>query len=234
MKKIFTVVLSLVATVALAKSPVAESKIQITGSDHKGVPTFVTGELGQLGPGATDKAAKAFLKSQKDLLQMAGTEDFDTESVMTDSLGQTHVKFQQTLKGLPVFGAEYIVHTNAAGKVLAINGHFAADENLPRNPSVDAFTAVSTAAAEYGITNFRIVSPASLTYIVNDKSNTFLAWAVDVAYTNASGPQVDRIFGDAANGGHAVGRAPYNKYLKSRKVYTANNGTSLPGSLLWS
>lgn len=233
MKKIFTVFLSLVATVALAKSPVADSKVQIAGTDHKGIPTFVTGELGQLGPGAADKAAKAFLKSQKDLLHMAGTEDFDTESVTTDGLGQTHVKFQQTLKGLPVFGAEYIVHTNAAGKVLAINGRFAADENLPRNPTVDAVTATDTAAREYGITNYRVVGPAALTYIVNEKSNAFLAWAVDVAYTNESGPQVDRIFGDATSG-HAVGRAPYNKYLKSRKVYTANNGTTLPGSLLWS
>src|ERR1041385_4342660 len=135
MRKIFTVILSLVATVALAKSPVADSKVQITGTDHKGVPTFVQGELGQLGPGAADKAAKAFLKSQAQLLHMTGNEDFDTKSIATDSLGQTHVKFQQTLKGLPVFGAEYIVHSDKSGKVLAINGHFAVDENLQRNRS---------------------------------------------------------------------------------------------------
>src|SRR4051794_14708722 len=233
MRKIFTVILSLVATVALAKSPVAESKAQIKDTDHKGVPTFVTGELGQLGPGAADKAAKAFLKSQN-LLKMQGTEDFDTKSISTDGLGQTHVKFQQTLKGLSVFGAEYIVHSDKTGKVIGMNGRFAVDENLPRNPSVDAVTATQNAAADYGITNYRVLGPATLTYIVNEKSNVFLAWAVDVAYTDNRGPQVDTIFGEAANSGRAVGRAPHNMYLKNRKVYTANNGTTLPGSLLWS
>src|SRR3954454_4060247 len=233
MRKIFTVILSLVATVALAKSPVAESKAQIKDIDHKGVPTFVTGELGQLGPGAADKAAKAFLKSQN-LLKMQGTEDFDTKSISTDGLGQTHVKFQQTLKGLSVFGADHIVHYQKTGKVIGMNGRFAVDENLPRNPSDDAVTATKNAAADYGITNYRVLGPATLTYIVNEKSNVFLAWAVDVAYTDNRGPQVDTIFGEAANSGRAVGRAPHNMYLKNRKVYTANNGTTLPGSLLWS
>src|SRR6185369_3038064 len=140
MKKIFATVLTLVATMAFAKQPV-ESKINIHDSDAKGVPTFVSGELGKLAPGAADKSAKAFLKSQKDLLGMVGTEDFDTLSVQTDSLGQTHVKFQQSLRGLPVVGAQYVVHSDAAGNVRAINGRFAADRDLPRNPTVDAVTA---------------------------------------------------------------------------------------------
>jgi Zn-dependent metalloprotease len=233
MKKIFAVALTLVATVALAKSPVAETKARIHDVDAKGVPTFVTGELGKLAAGPRDQAAKAFLKSQKELLGMTGTEDFDTASITTDELGQTHVKFQQTLRGLPVFGAEYIVHTDANGNVRAMNGRFAADRNLPRNPAVDAVTATDTAAKEAGIANGRFTSAAALTYVVNEKSNAFLAWAVDVAYTNDQGPQVDRIFADATTG-HLVLTAPYNKYLKSRKVYTCNNGTTLPGTLLWS
>src|SRR5690242_2266543 len=102
MKKLFSLALSLIATVAMAKQPVAPSPYQITSTDQKGTPAFVSGDLGSLGKAHNDVAAKAFLKSQKALLGMAGTEDFDTKSVTKDNLGQTHYKFQQTLKGLPV------------------------------------------------------------------------------------------------------------------------------------
>jgi Zn-dependent metalloprotease len=233
MRKIAALAMTLVATVALAKSPVAETKVQIKVTDHQGTPMFVTGDFGKLAPGAKDQAAKALLKSQKALLGMAGTEDFDTASITTDGLGQTHIKLQETLRGLPVVGAEYIVHVDANGNVKAINGRFAADKNLPRNPVIDAVTATDTAAKELGIVNGRFLSAAHLTYVVNEKSNAFLAWAVDVAYVNASGPQLDTIYADAITG-HAVSNHPHFYYLKSRKVYTANNGTTLPGTLLWS
>ena len=231
MKKIFATVLTLVATtMAFAKQPV-EPKIKIHDNDHKGVPTFVSGELGKLGPGAADKAAKAFLKTQKDLLGMQGSEDFDTLSVTTDSLGQTHVKFQQTLRGLPVVGAQYIVHSDKNGNVNAINGRFAADKDLPRNPTVDAVAATDRAAKQAGIVNGKFLDGATLTYVVNEKSAAFLAWTVRVAYTNAQGPQIDRIYADANNAGDLVGVAPEFMYARNRQTYTANNGTTLPGTL---
>jgi len=229
MKKIFATVLTLVATMAFAKQPV-ESKIRIHDNDAKGVPTFVTGELGKLGPGAVDKAAKAFLKSQKDLLGMVGTEDFDTASVLTDNLGQTHVKFQQTLRGLPVVGAEYVVHSDASGNVRAINGRFAADRDLPRNPAVDAVTATERAAQQAGIVNGRFLGGATLTYVVNEKSTATLAWTIRVSYTNADGPQIDRIYADTEFGNLFL-VSPEFKYAKNRQTYSANNGTSLPGTL---
>ncbi len=233
MKKVFSFALTLIATVAMAKPPATNPNFSITGVDHKGTPTFVTGDLGNIGSKHNDASAKALLKAQKDLLKMQGTEDFDTLSVTKDSLGQTHYKFQQTLKGLPVVGAEYIVHVDGNGNVKAMNGRFAADENLPRNPSMDAVTATDIAAKELGIANGRFLSAARLTYVVNEKSNAFLAWAVDVAYTNEEGPQRDTIYANAVDG-HAVLKQPHNMYAKSRKVYTCSNGTTLPGTLLWS
>jgi Zn-dependent metalloprotease len=235
MKKVFAAILCLISTVALAKSPVAESKIKINDSDAKGVPTFVTGALGQLPAGLPDAAAKGFLKSQKALLHMAGSEDFDAVSTNRDSLGQTHVKFQQTLRGLPVVGAEYLVHSDANGNVFAMNGRFVPDENLPRNPSVDAVAATQRAAAQLGALDARFLGATTLTYVVNEKSNAFLAWTVRVAYTDDAGrPQISRIFAEATIAGDLVRWAPENKFAKSRKVYSANNGTTLPGSLLWS
>jgi len=230
MNKLITATLLLTATLAFAKTP-TETKIKIHDQDSNGNPTFVTGDMGKLGPGSADKAAKDFLKSQKDLLNLAGTEDFDLRGLEKDSLGQTHVKFQETLKGLPVFGAEYIVHSDASGNVIGINGHAAKDDaKLARNPSVDAVIATARAAAQAGIPNFHALGASSLTYVINEKGNVFLAWATRVEYANAQGPQIDKIFADATTG-DLVLTAPENKYLKSRQTYTANNGTTLPGTL---
>jgi vibriolysin len=230
MKKLLSATLLLTATLAFAKNP-TETKIKIHDQDGNGNPTFVTGDMGKLGPGSADKAAKDFLKSQKDLLNLAGTEDFDLRSVDKDSLGQTHVKFQETLKGLPVFGAEYIVHSDASGNVVGMNGHLAKDDvKLPRNPSVDAVTATARALAQAGITNGHALGASSLTYVINEKGNAFLSWMTRVEYVNAAGPQVDKVFADATTG-DLVLTAPEYKYVKSRQTYTANNGTTLPGTL---
>jgi len=230
MKKLLSATLLLTATLAFAKNP-TETKIKIHDQDGNGNPTFVTGDMGKLGPGSSDKAAKDFLKSQKDLLNLAGTEDFDLRGIEKDALGQTHVKFQETLKGLPVFGAEYIVHSDAGGNVVGMNGHLAKDDvKLPRNPSVDAVTATARASAQAGITNGRALGASSLTYVINEKGNAFLAWMTRVEYVNAQGPQIDKVFADATTG-DLVLTAPEYKYAKSRQTYTANNGTTLPGTL---
>ncbi|MEA2336210.1 MAG: bacillolysin, partial [Thermoanaerobaculia bacterium] len=230
MKKLLSAALLLTATLAFAKDK-TDSKIKIHDSDHNGNPTFITGDMGKLGPGSADKASKDFLKAQKDLLNLNGTEDFDLRGVETDNLGQKHVKFQETLKGLPVFGAEYIVHSDAAGNVIGMNGHVAKDDvKLPRNPSVDAVTATARASAQAGIINGRALGASSLTYVINEKGNAFLAWMTRVEYVNAQGPQIDKVFADATSG-DLILTAPEYKYAKSRQTYSANNGTSLPGTL---
>jgi Zn-dependent metalloprotease len=232
MKKLLAATLLLSATVAFAKNPAQETKIKIHNADHKGVPTFVTGELGQLGAGATDKASKAFLKNQAALLQMVGTEDFEPLATFQDGKGDTHVRLQERLRGLPVVGAEYIVHSDASGKVKGMNGHFSADRDLPRNASVDGWAALTKAAAQAGVVNgaWQDVK-ATLLYVVNDKGNTFLAWRGSVAYKNAQGEQLDRIYADATTGDLVV-IDPQYKRARNRQTYTLNNGTSLPGTLV--
>jgi Zn-dependent metalloprotease len=233
MKKLISIAALLIATVAFAKDK-ADSKIKIHDQDSKGVPTFVTGELGSLGAGASDKDVKAFLKSQKDLLQMNGTEDFDVKSSKKDELGQSHVKFQEKLKGLPVVGAEYIVHADKDGNVFAMNGRFVGDRDLPRNSSIDSILAIRMAATQLGAWDADIVEIPSLTYVVNEKSNAFLAWTAKISYKDGDGPQLTQVYADASGSGDLVYWSGLYQRLKSRKVYTANNGSSLPGTLLWS
>ncbi len=229
MKRLLAVASLLVCTVAFAKSPSSESKIRISDQDKKGVPTFVTGDLGKLGPGTADRAARDFLRSQRDLLQQTGNEDFDHVATTVDASGQTHVRLRQNLRGLPVIGAEYLVHSNADGTVYAINGRFAPDNDLPRHATVDAWSALTRAAAQINAGG-RFTDAPELVYVVNEKSNAFLAWRATVSYEDAEGPQLDRIYADATTGDLVLRDAMY-KRARNRNTYNLSNGTALPGTL---
>ena len=207
------------------------ARIEVREKDARGVASFVTGNLGRLlGPGTTENAARAFLRTKTDILPIAAGDDFQPVATMHDDLGQTHVKMQQFFNGLPVVGAEYIVHAERDGRVVAMNGRFAQTEGLEREPRVDGWTALETAVAQRGITNGSFEGRPELTYVVNEKGNTFLAWAINISYVNEQGPQLDRIFASAVTS-DLVYVAPQFKYAKNRQTYSANNGTSLPGTL---
>lgn len=235
MKKMISAALLLTATMAFAKNPASESKINIKDSDAKGVPSFVTGELGQLGAGATDKAAKDFLKSQRGLLGGAGSEDFEAIGTTKDNLGHTHVRLQERLRGLPVIGGEYIVHSDANGKVYGMNGRFVRDnDDLPRNPTVNGWSALERAASQAGIANGRWQDvKASLVYVVNEKSAAYLAWTATVEYVNEEGEQRDVIYADATSGDLVLRDAKIHR-ARNRATYNGNRTTTLPGTLVLS
>ena len=52
-------------------------------------------------------------------------------------------------------------------------------------------------AAQAGIANWHALGASSLTYVINEKGNAFLAWMTRVEYVNAQGPQIDKVFADA-------------------------------------
>lgn len=226
MKKLIVILLLLTATAVFAD-------VHVKDEDSKGVPTFVTGELGKL-TGNSDKAAKDFLKAQKHLLPLTGNEDFDAVSTSKDHLGQTHVKLQQKIRGLKVVGAEYIVHADANGNVFAMNGRFVADKDLPRHPTVDAWTAIEKATGQAGIVNPSYAGgKPELLYVVNERSNAFLAWSHVAAHTNEQGRNIDTIYADATTGDLVLLDGQI-KHARNRQTYTANNGFTLPGTLVLS
>jgi len=234
MKRLIAAAIFLTATVAFAKEPVKDSGIKIKDSDNKGNPTFLVGSIGKLGAGSPEKAAKEFLKDQAALLKLAGTEDFNVISSSKDALGQTHVKLQQTIRGMKVVGGEFVVHIDSGNNVVAMNGKLGIDgSDVPRFATVDAVSATAKAVNQLGSKNPKFLGTPALTYVVNEKGQLFLAWTARVSYKDENGPQISSIYADATTG-DLVSYAPEFKYAKSRKVYTCNNGTSLPGSLLWS
>jgi bacillolysin len=66
--------------------------------------------------------SKVFLKR---VLNAGKGTDFYLYRVLTDELGMTHEKYQQTFNGIKVEFSEFIVHKGKSGSIVAINGDFA-------------------------------------------------------------------------------------------------------------
>jgi len=228
MKKIFATMMLLTATIAVAQD---QRPIRARAVDESGVPSFISGRLGRLEAGNERASAREFMNSQKHLLQATGTEDFEATATLRDDLGQTHVRLQQRLNGLPVVGAEYIVHADADGNVIAMNGRFMPDRNLPRHAEINGWSAIERSAGQIGIENATWSGMPRLTYVVNEKGNAFLAFVAEASYVDAEGEQRDLVYADARTG-DLVLRAPQIHRARNRNTYNGNSSSSLPGTLV--
>jgi len=197
----------------------------VTAGD--GVPLFVTGDLGFLPKGEPKGAAQTFLQDVAPVFRMHEATDLEPTRVRTDDLGQVHVKFQQYLHDLPVVGGELTVHADGvSGRVTGVTGKFVAGETLASEPAVDGDAALTTAMATLPADAVSTDVP-DLVYVVTEDSAA-LAWMAEVTYTSEEGPERDIVFADALTG-EIVARHPQHHRALVRKVYTANNGQSLPG-----
>jgi vibriolysin len=97
---------------------------------------------------------------------------------------------------------------------------------------MNADRAVVKAASEAGVDRWKPQGDAELAYVLDEDGNLVLTWAIWAAYRDGNGDeQVDRIFADARTG-RLVLKDARNKYARNRRTHSANNGTSLPGTLL--
>ncbi|TLS38358.1 M4 family metallopeptidase [Pseudalkalibacillus caeni] len=85
------------------------------------VPSFLSGKLSEKSYN-TEKEIKTYLKENSDLFKLNPKTDLTLLDVKTDELGMKHYEYIQSVKGVPVEGAKFIVHTDKEGKVTAVNG----------------------------------------------------------------------------------------------------------------
>src|SRR5690349_7512578 len=142
MKKLLAAVILMTATAAFGQFNNTDDTARMERTSVGGGAEFIKGRLGKLGAGRLDVAAKHFLEQKKNLLNAAGSESFEPAGEFADEMGQTHIRLQERINGLPVVGAEYIVHTDADRNVFAMNGRFTPDRGLPREAAVDGWSAI--------------------------------------------------------------------------------------------
>ncbi len=151
------VVAALAAT--LAAPATAQSRLSLATFDADalttvetdaatGAPTFLAGHLAApTGVPPADAAAR-FLAANAAVFGL--TDPVVVRGVETDPLGLTHVRVQQTVGGVPVFGGDAVVHLDRAGGIYALSGHLRPAEAAARTsaPAVSADQALASARAD--------------------------------------------------------------------------------------
>jgi vibriolysin len=197
-----------------------------------GVPRFLSGDFGRADRGASlDDAAAAVAPSVAMLAPVFRLQasELRATAYTADELGMTHVRYQQTKAGLDVVGGELIVHVGADGVVRAATST-ARGAELGATPAIAA-DAARASAFSFTPGGVNAGAPRLVFKIASADASMHLAWETQVTGVDAEGTPIDDlVYTDAATGAF-VDRAPRVHTAKNRKVYSANNGSSLPGTL---
>jgi vibriolysin len=214
---------------ALAQLPDAK----IVAVDDDGVPTFLSGNLGQTAPGLLRSNTGA------DLAPVLATvtpvfrttpDKLSFRSSALDPQGDQHYRFGATRKGKAVIGAELLVHVRN-GKVYAANGNVRDDLAEPAAATLSADQAASAAKAATKIIGATAKAEGKLSYF-HDGSKLQLVHPIEVTGEEADGTPVrDTVLVNAADGSIAL-RQPHIFTAKSREMHDAQNGYSTPGPLV--
>lgn len=150
--------------------------------------------------------------------------------VETDSIGMTHVRFDQFYRGLPVFGAQVVVHMDARG-VTAVNGTFVPKVSVPTTPSIPAARAaeiaVDTVRNRTGATGLAAAGAELSVYRTGLLEGYYgenrLAYGVVV-----EGPRTkEQVWVDATTGA-VLDRIPLRHEAKYRIVYSPTYEPAAP------
>jgi bacillolysin len=162
------------------------------------------GQLEQAGSGDASDVARRFLVARSIPRRSEGTDyALVVVSAEDDQSGWHHVTFNQTYRGVPVWGKEIVVHIDAGGVVTGVNGRYMPEATqLETRAGLDAADAVSLALASGGPGTARTPALAEPTLVVYEKDDVYrLAWMFTLPGTAADGgPAEWRFFVDAQTG----------------------------------
>lgn len=157
------------------------SQWRIRWSKKTGLPvSMYFGTTKQAYRGAPKQAASAFLADHVALLGFGSLKNLRYLRTAT-MRGIRFVRFNQTVKGVPVYEAQYVVQLNERGHVIMVNGHYYPNIQVSTTPSVSSSQAVQTAkSALKGNLPQKIQSNAKLV-IYRYHKKFHLAWKLGLS-----------------------------------------------------
>jgi Zn-dependent metalloprotease len=212
----------------------------VVGTHADSIPSFIKGNLGRasgsaMGLAATDakETVQAALSSIAPIFRLRA-EDLVFKRATVDEQGNQYLRFSQTKNGLAVVGGgELILHVDKTGTVFAANGDArdAQGMSLAMPRAQIAAEAAAMAAANGTQALDKSAKAERLVYVRVESGQLVLAHEIRVVGMMADGlPVEDLVYVNASNGSIAL-RAPRIHTALNRAVYSANNGSSLPGTL---
>ena len=157
--------------------------------------------------------------------------DLALNRVESDEAGLQHVRFDQVVHGVPVFGGQLIVHLQG-DRVVAVNGNYFPSVQVDTTPTVGQDASVALVRADIGDPQAELRADRSALVVYMDEGHPHLAWKVNVYSEKNLG---NWLYFVDAHDNRIVHRLNQLDTAKSLKVYDMNHSSStggLPGTLV--
>lgn len=200
-----------------------------------GLPQYIVGEMVKVGAMQSDDAIAMDNALRPALPPILATmrltnADLALRHMTVDDEGDRHFRYTQTFNGLPVIGNDLVVHVDVKGAVYGVNGSARGDISMALGanaiPEVQAASRISGDARYAGM----VQSGTRPVYVMADDGTIYKAYETTVEGTRGQDPVRDRVYVDM-DSGEIVAVHPQIHFAENRRVYSANNGSSLPGTL---
>lgn len=154
------------------------------------------------GPVEREVQAIAALEAAVGAESVGAVADFPVVKLRTDELDLTHVRVQQAIGGVPVFGGEAIVHLRADGSTHAITDTLVRGLSVDPKPLYSADEAIEIAVTERSFGWGALTDdPSAELYVLRHAGEDHLVWAVQLRRIDGSeATGMPRIFIDAHTG----------------------------------
>ncbi|MBZ5200137.1 peptidase M4 family protein [Planomicrobium chinense] len=166
----------------LAAPPDDSGKV---GNETSSVPVFVKEKFGEKQVGSTAAHALDYLKKNEKHVGVAQPDkNLKVKNIQKDSLGMKHIRFNQTVKGIPVEGAEVVVHYNKQDELVSVNGSHVpeATEEIDTSAVVSESAAVEAAKQAVNAPAQLEETPSAELVIYPFEGTNHLAYKVNVNF----------------------------------------------------
>ncbi|WP_312471428.1 M4 family metallopeptidase [Neobacillus sp.] len=217
----------------LAKQPEETAAISVTKkwSEKANVPIFVREKQLEKRNASNASDALNYLEEKKEQLGIKNPKaEFQEKNTNKDHLRMTHVRFNQTKNGVPVEGAEVIVHYNENNQIVAVNGSVNTDLdnlNLNTKPEVNSENALAVAKKSVDAPAQLQYDPTTELVVYPFEGEHSLAYKVNVNF-HGKEPGNWFVFVDAHTG-KVIDQ--YNAIMDADEINTqTGNGTGVLGA----
>ncbi|KFA93940.1 M4 family metallopeptidase [Archangium violaceum] len=213
---------------ALAALPSA----RVVGADENNFPYMLSGNLGSASASLTGDMHSRVSQALPGIAAAFRLQASDLVARRTrvDEQGVTHIRYGQMKNGLPVVNEELVLHVDANGTITAVNGSARDGELVPAKATISP-EAARIAALDGTIGRHLASGDARLVYVRSTQDGKLkLSYEVLVTGEGADLPIRDLVYVSARDGSLVQRNSKVHTAL-NRKVYSANNGTSTPGTL---
>ena len=194
-------------------------------------PMQLRAELGELA-GPMDEGLRSLSRLHR--LDLAtGLRPFRAD---VDELGMTHIRVQQEVNGVPVWGGEAILHIDVDGRLGQHTDQLVHAPTLDTTPALSAEESIALAAADYAAAELDEESGEPTLYVMRQEETDHLVYEVKLVERDAAGnpTALPVVFVDAHDGtvlwSYDNLKTGYGTTLYNGYVYVPTTATSYTGA----